>query len=163
MDYTYKTCREFTELLSSDAPVPGGGGAAALAGALGASLAGMVGALTVGKKKYADVEDEIKKLIIRCDKLRIELMDQVAADADGFLPLAEAYGLPKEDPNRETVLQQALLTACIVPMRIMELCCQSIEAIKEIAQKGSRLAISDAGCVSRSRFKVRITKRVYKY
>ena len=73
-------------------------------------------------------------------------MDQVEADDKGFVPLAKAYGIPKDDPNRDAILEEATVTACAVPMHIMELCCQAIDAIEVFAAKGSRLAVSDAGC-----------------
>ena len=100
-DFTQNTCRDFVEVLASSAPVPGGGGAAALVGAIGTALGNMVGSLTVGKKKYADVEDEIIALKHKCDGLQKALLDQVPADAEGFEPLAKAYGIPKDDPNRD--------------------------------------------------------------
>ena len=106
----------------------------------------MVGSLTVGKKKYADVEAEILALKGKCDLLQNELLDQVPADAEGFVPLAKAYGIPKDDPNRGQILEEATVTACAVPMRIMELCCEALDAIAVFAAKGSRLAVSDAGC-----------------
>lgn len=146
MDMTTKSCREFVTVLASNEPAPGGGGAAALVGAIGTALGNMVGALTVGKKKYADVEAEIVALMKKCDALQAELLDQVPADAEGFLPLAKAYGIPKDDPSREAVLEEATVIACKVPVRIMELCCQALDAIKTFADKGSRLAVSDAGC-----------------
>jgi len=145
-DFTLNSCREFVEVLASNAPVPGGGGAAALVGAIGTALGNMVGSLTVGKKKYADVEAEIIELKKKCDGLQKDLLDQVPADAEGFEPLAKAYGIPKDDPNRDKVLEEATIVACKVPMKIMELCCEAIEAIAVFAAKGSRLAVSDAGC-----------------
>ena len=145
-DFTQNTCREFIEVLASNAPVPGGGGAAALVGAIGTALGNMVGSLTVGKKKYADVEAEIIALKGKCDGLQKDLLDQVPADAEGFEPLARAYGIPKDDPNRGKVLEEATIVACAVPMKIMELCCEAIDAIAVFAAKGSRLAVSDAGC-----------------
>lgn len=146
MDMTTKSCREFVTVLASNEPAPGGGGAAALVGAIGTALGNMVGSLTVGKKKYADVEAEIAALMKKCDALQAALLDQVPADAEGFVPLAKAYGIPKDDPTRETVLEEATVIACKVPVRIMELCCEALEAIKTFADKGSRLAVSDAGC-----------------
>lgn len=146
MDMTQTSCRNFVQVLASSEPAPGGGGAAALVGALGTALGNMVGSLTVGKKKYADVEAEIIALKQTCDELQSQLLDQVKADAEGFLPLAKAYGIPKDDPKRPEILEQATVTACAVPMHIMELCCQAIEAIAVFAAKGSRLAVSDAGC-----------------
>ena len=146
MDMTTESCRKFVEGLASDAPAPGGGGAAALVGAIGTALGNMVGSLTVGKKKYADVQDEILAMKAKCDALQKELLDQVEADDKGFVPLAKAYGIPKDDPNRAAILENATVTACAVPMHIMELCCEAIDTIAVFAAKGSRLAVSDAGC-----------------
>jgi len=146
MDMTLESCRKFVEVLASNAPAPGGGGAAALVGAIGTALGNMVGSLTVGKKKYAEVEEEIIALKAKCDALQTELLNQVEADDEGFVPLAKAYGIPKDDPTRDQVLEAATITACAVPMHIMELCCEAIEYIAVFAAKGSRLAVSDAGC-----------------
>ena len=146
MDMTLASCREFVTVLASDAPAPGGGGAAALVGAIGTALGNMVGSLTVGKKKYADVQDEIIALKAKCDELQKQLLDQVEADEINFLPLAKAYGIPKDDPNRDKVMEEATIIACSTPMKIMELCCEAIEHIAVFAAKGSRLAVSDAGC-----------------
>ena len=146
MDMTTESCRKFVEVLASDAPAPGGGGAAALVGAIGTALGNMVGSLTVGKKKYADVEAEIIALKAKCDALQTELLNQVEADEVNFLPLAKAYGIPKDDPNRDKIMEEATIIACSTPMKIMELCCQAIDYIKVFADKGSRLAVSDAGC-----------------
>lgn len=148
MDMTMESCRKFVEVLASDAPAPGGGGAAALVGAIGTALGNMVGSLTVGKKKYADVEAEIIALQGKCSALQKELLDQVEADEKGFVPLARAYGIPKDDPARAETLEKATVTACQVPVRIMELCCEAMEAIAVFAAKGSRLAVSDAGCAA---------------
>ena len=145
-DMTLESCRTFVEGLASNAPAPGGGGAAALVGAIGTALGNMVGSLTVGKKKYAEVEEEIIALKAKCDALQTELLNQGLADDEGFVPLAKAYGIPKDDPNRDQILEEATITACGVPMHIMELCCQAIEYIAVFAAKGSRLAVSDAGC-----------------
>ena len=148
MDMTMESCRKFVEVLASDAPAPGGGGAAALVGAIGTALGNMVGSLTLGKKKYADVQEEIIALKKRCDELQKELLDQVEADDKGFVPLAKAYGIPKDDPNRDAILEEATVTACAVPMHIMELCCQALDCVAVFAAKGSRLAVSDAGCAA---------------
>ena len=146
MDMTTKSCREFVDILSSNAPAPGGGGAAALVGAIGTALGNMVASLTVGKKKYAAVEAEISALKTKCDVLQQELLDQVEADEVNFLPLAKAYAIPKDDPNRDAVMEEALLQACQTPLKIMTLCGNAIECMRVFADKGSRLAISDAGC-----------------
>ena len=146
MDMTLESCRTFVEVLASSAPAPGGGGAAALVGAVGTALGNMVGSLTVGKKRYADVQEEILALKAKCDALQTELLNQVEADEVNFLPLAKAYGIPKDDPNRDKIMEEATIIACTTPMRIMELCGEAIEAIAVFAAKGSRLAVSDAGC-----------------
>ena len=148
MDDTLRTCREFTQVLSSSAPTPGGGGASALVGAVGVSLAAMVAILTVGKKKYADVEQEMTELEAACQTLRVKLLDCAQKDAEGFKPLAAAYGIPKDDPDRAETLENATLGALSAPMEIMELCCSAISLAETAAKKGSRLAVSDAGCAA---------------
>jgi formiminotetrahydrofolate cyclodeaminase len=142
MDLKKLTCEEFTDILSSKEPVPGGGGASALIGAIGVALGNMVGSLTVGKKKYADVEEEIKAL-------RKKLLTLIEKDAKAFEPLAKAYSMPKETEEEKAakakVMEEVLLAASLVPMEIMETCCEAIDLAEEFAEKGSRLALSDAG------------------
>ncbi len=149
MQWIDKSCREFTEVLASKAPVPGGGGTSALVGALGTALGAMVGHLTVGKKKYADVEEDVKNLIQQAEALQEELLQLVERDAEVFAPLAVAYGMPKETEaekaEKERVMEAALKAACSVPLDIMEKCCQAIRLQGEFAEKGSALAVSDAG------------------
>ena len=163
MDMTLESCRRFVEVLASDAPAPGGGGAAALVGAIGTALGNMVGSLTVGKKKYADVQDEILALKAKCDDLQKQLLDQVEADDKGFVPLAKAYGIPKDDPNRDKILEEATITACAVPMHIMELCCEALDCVAVFAAKGSRLAVSDAGCAAVCCLAGRVSERVHQH
>ena len=150
MDFAQASCTEFVTVLASNAPVPGGGGASALVGAIGTALGNMVGSLTVGKKKYADVEEEMLALKAKCDAIQADLLALIAKDAEVFAPLAKAYGLPKDTEEEKAykakVLEECTLTACSVPMEIMEKCCEAIEAIAQFAAKGSRLAVSDAGC-----------------
>ncbi|MEF9922877.1 MAG: cyclodeaminase/cyclohydrolase family protein [Anaerovoracaceae bacterium] len=149
MSFTEKSCNEFVRVLSTKEPVPGGGGASALVGSVGMALGNMVGALTVGKKKYADVEAEIKQLMIKAETLQNQLLELVQRDADVFQPLAKAYGLPKETDEEKTekarVMEIVLKDACSVPMEIMRKCCEAIDLHREFAEKGSTLAISDAG------------------
>ena len=149
MDDTNKTCREFVAALASSAPTPGGGGAAALCGAVGAALCGMVASLTTGKKKYADVESEIQQLLKSTNALQNKLLDQVRADAEGFQPLSRAYAIPREDPTRAAVLQSAAETACTAPLEIMALCAAALSAAGRLAEIGSRLAVSDAAAILR--------------
>ena len=141
---TEQTCAAFTELLASKAAVPGGGGASALVAALGAALGGMVGALTVGKAKYAAVEPEIRDLMDRAEALRQKLLACVDKDAEAFAPLAAAYGIPKNDPTRDTVMEACLRQAASVPVEILDLSCEMIELHRQFADKGSALAVSDA-------------------
>ena len=145
MSFVTKSCADFVEILASNAAVPGGGGASALAGALGTALGNMVGSLTVGKKKYADVEAEIIELKKKSDELQSELLRLVDEDAVAFEPLSKAYGIPKDDPNRGKIMEDALRVATATPMNIMRACAKAIDVIKEFAEKGSTLAISDAG------------------
>ncbi len=149
MGFSTVPCNEFVEVLASKAPVPGGGGASALVGASGTALGSMVGGLTVGKKKYADVEAEMYELKAKSDKLQADLLRLIERDAEVFEPLAKAYGMPRETEEEKAekarVMEIVLKDACSVPMEIMEKCCEAIEIIVEFAAKGSALAISDAG------------------
>lgn len=138
----------FLTQLASAAPVPGGGGASALVGALAVSLGNMVGSLTQGKKKYANVEVDIVLLNHKAAKLRNELLDLMEKDAEVFEPLSKAYAIPKDDPSRSEVMAKVLKDASEVPLEIMEKCCKAIDMIEEYAEKGSRLAVSDAGCAA---------------
>ena len=140
-----ESIKDFTEVLASKAPVPGGGGASALVGAIGIALGNMVGELTVGKKKYMDVEEDIKVLMARTERLRVRLLQLIDDDAECFAPLANAYSIPKGSSDRDIVMETALRVACSVPLDIMRTVCKALELINEFAQKGSALAISDAG------------------
>ena len=148
MDYTKESCRDFVSLLASDSPAPGGGGAAAIAGALGAALGEMVAALTLGKKRYAPVEPEIKAAAEELGRLRERLLDMVMEDAQGFEPLSRAYRLPKDEPGREEILEKATLAACAAPMEIGDLGCKALKCVEVMAEKGSVMAVSDAGCAA---------------
>lgn len=144
-----KKTTEFIETLSSAAPVPGGGGASAAVGAFAAALGMMVTNLTVGKKKYADVEEEIKAVRSELESLRDELVQLVDEDAKAFEPLSKAYGLPKDTEEqkaeKERIMEQALYEASVVPMKIMETVLKSMQLLKVLAEKGSRIAVSDVG------------------
>lgn len=145
MSFVNSTCQEFVDVLASKAPVPGGGGASALVGAVGTALGSMVGNLTVGKKKYADVEADIYALMEKATALQAELLHLVDEDAVVFEPLSKAYGIPKDDPNRDQIMEDALKLACSVPMDIMRACAKAIDLHVEFAAKGSAMAISDVG------------------
>lgn len=138
------SCTEYIEKLASRDSVPGGGSASALAGAIGAALGNMVGELTVGKAKYAEVEDDLKRFMEEAKVLREDFLSCVDEDAAAFEPLSRAYAIPKDDPSREERMEKALHMAAEVPLKVMVLSCQGIELMKEFGEKGSILAISDA-------------------
>ncbi|MBU5459047.1 cyclodeaminase/cyclohydrolase family protein [Anaerostipes sp. MSJ-23] len=143
------SCEEFIDVLASKAAVPGGGGASALVGSIGIALGNMVGSLTVGKKKYKDVEEEIIKCKKEADEIAKEFLELMDKDAQAFEPLSKAYGLPKSTPEeiatKEKVMEEALKEACSVPVEIMKTCARGIDLVEVFAQKGSKIALSDAG------------------
>lgn len=142
-----KSCEEFLNELASSAPVPGGGSASALGGALGVALGSMVGNLTVGKKKYESVQQDIEKLLILLKDSRRQMIELVQADADTFLPLSKAYGLPtntqEEKEVKMNVMENALQEACAVPMEILQECVFALGLLEEMGDKGTKIAISD--------------------
>ena len=143
------TIQEFLDVLSSKEPVPGGGGASALAGALGNALGQMVANLTIGKKKYAQVEDEIKELAERMKGIQGQFTALADQDAKVFAPLAKCYSLPsgteEEKAYKAEVMEARLLDASLVPMEIMEKASEMLEIMDILADKGSRMAVSDVG------------------
>lgn len=145
MSFSDMSVREFTDALASRAPVPGGGGASALVGAVGVALGSMVGNLTTGKRKYADFEEELSSIMDRAEDLRNELIRLIDADAAAFEPLSRAYGIPGDAPGRQETMESALKLACTVPMDIMRTLCSVIDLHVVLAEKGSVLAISDVG------------------
>lgn len=140
-----KPATQFLSELSSNAPVPGGGGASAAVGAFAAALGMMVTNLTIGKKKYADYEEEVKAVRDRLEGLRDQLIDLVDGDAVAFEPLSKAYSIPKDDPERDTIMENALYQASVVPMSIMETVLAAAKELEVLVEKGSKLAVSDVG------------------
>ncbi|MCR5652034.1 MAG: cyclodeaminase/cyclohydrolase family protein [Lachnospiraceae bacterium] len=140
---------EFIRTLSSSDPVPGGGGAAGLAGALGMSLGDMVLALTDGKKKYAQYQQEIEESMEKAGEITENLLASIDRDAEAFEPLSKAYSLPKtteeEIRYKDEVMEKALLEASEAPLEQMKIILDAMMLIQRISQIGSRLAISDAG------------------
>ena len=143
---TQISCADFAGALASKASVPGGGGAAAMAGALGIALCSMVGNFTVGKKAYAAVEDDVKAMMVKAEELRLRLLALVQADALAFAPLSRAYGIPKDDPTRAQVMEEATLNACKAPIEMVRCCADAIGLLWEMLAKGSKMLISDVGC-----------------
>ncbi len=141
-----KSLVDFNAQLASAAPVPGGGGVSALAGALGAGLGVMVGSLTVGKKKYAATEPEMIDITEKAKALQDKLLELVDGDAKAFEPLSRVYSMPKDAPGRDALMEDCLCTAASVPLEIVRLSGQAIDLMVRFAEIGSTLAVSDAGC-----------------
>lgn len=140
---------QWTDDLASKAPVPGGGGASALAGALAAALGQMAANLTVGKKRYADVEEEMQQSLFALNILQMELMALADKDAEVFAPLAAAYGLPsgteEEKTKKAQVMEEKLLAASLVPVKMMEKTSAVLDILGLLEEKGSRMVVSDVG------------------
>ena len=139
------TLAQFAEQLAAKTPVPGGGGASALMGALGAALGSMVANYTVGKRKYAAVEEEVQDILARMEELRKKLLELVEEDAAAFEPLSRAYAIPKDDPSREEEMERCLRRAAGPPMELVRLSCQAIGLHQELLHKGSAMILSDVG------------------
>lgn len=135
---------EFVDALASKAAVPGGGGASALAASLGIALGNMVGEFTVGKKKYADAEEELRVCMVRAKDLSGKFLNCIERDAEAFEPLSRAYAIPKDDKNRDIVMENCLRDAAKVPMEILHLVCEAIKLEERFAVLGSVMIQSDA-------------------
>jgi hypothetical protein len=135
---------EFVDALASKAAVPGGGGASALAASLGIALGNMVGEFTVGKKKYADAEEELRVCMARAKDLSRKFLNCIERDAAAFEPLSRAYAIPKDDKNRDIVMENCLRDAAKVPMEILRLVCEAIKLEERFAVLGSVMIQSDA-------------------
>ncbi|WP_457797972.1 methenyltetrahydrofolate cyclohydrolase [Methylocystis sp. S23] len=144
-----ETIGKFLDELASSAPTPGGGGAAALSGAMGAALVSMVCNLTIGKKNYEAVSEDLKKTLARAEELRAELTRGIDEDVVAFNTLMGAYGLPKatdeEKAARTAAIQEALKTATLAPLATCKVCYEVIALSREAADKGNLGVISDAG------------------
>ncbi|PKP55853.1 methenyltetrahydrofolate cyclohydrolase [Candidatus Atribacteria bacterium HGW-Atribacteria-1] len=144
-----KKVSNFLDELASNSPTPGGGSVAALAGALGAALISMVGNLTVGKKKYEDVEEDIKKIISSSEKLHYELSQLIEEDVKVFNNFMATYKMPKETEDEKKVraekIQESLIKAAKVPLKVAYKCLDILSLSKEVAEKGNINVVSDAG------------------
>ena len=143
------SCRDFAVELSSKKPVPGGGGVAALAAALGVSLNTMAANFTAGKKKYKDFEKQYDEIIKRGEKLRDDLIYLIDKDAENFEPLSEAYSMPynteEEIRAKDEMMDKCLKIACNAPIEIIEFTYDSIMLHNELADICSKIIISDIG------------------
>lgn len=140
---------DFIDDLASAAPVPGGGGASAYAGALAAALGSMVGNLTVGKAAYAEVEGEVQAALRELAAIRARLVELVGEDARAFEPISRAYKMPHATDEERTVrhaaIQAALAGACEPPLETMRQALALLAPCEFLAHHGSRLARSDIG------------------
>ena len=141
--------KEFIDVLSSKAPVPGGGGACAYVAAAGMALGSMVANLTTGKKKYAEYQQEIDEILEKAAVISKELIEYMDKDAESFEPLSKAYGLPKETEEqaayKEQVMEKALMEASLTPIALMEKIMEALRILDRLSVIGSRLAVSDVG------------------
>ena len=150
--YAEETIGAYLDLLAGAEPAPGGGSVAALVGALGAALVTMVTNLTLGKEKYAAVEDEVAQLKASSERLRDELTGLVTLDATAYGAVAAAMKLSRDtEPQkkeRARVLQAALVGAAEVPLKVAEAAAQVARLSLPVAEKGNPNAVSDAGCAA---------------
>jgi formiminotetrahydrofolate cyclodeaminase len=146
---TKKTINGFLDELASSSPAPGGGSVAALAGALGSALTAMVANLTIGKKKYADAEAEMKKILRQAESLRGQFAALIDKDTEAFQKVMEAFALPKEtDPQkalRAAAIREATKEATLVPLEVMKHCIDGLALAQQVASNGNANAVSDAG------------------
>lgn len=145
-ELTGLSCSSFATELAGRSPVPGGGGAAAYVGALGVALGSMVGNFTTGKRRYAEHEDDIRRMLGTAEEIRLRLVSLVDEDARAFWPLSQAYAIPKGDHNRAEVLEEATKHAISAPFEMMLQCRDAIALLEEMGEKGSRMLLSDVGC-----------------
>ena len=140
-----KTLDGFTKELASSEAVPGGGGAAALAGALDASLGGMVCALSEGKKSCAAHAPYIAEAAEKLERIRKYMLHLIDEDGKAFQPLKKYFSLPKDDPERQAHMDSALRVACYIPTEVMYTAAEAAEILAGLAEKGVKGAISDVG------------------
>ncbi len=146
---TKKTVGAFLDELASPSPAPGGGSVAALSGALGAALTTMVCNLTIGKKKYAEVETEMKKVKAEAEALRMKFTELIDQDTLAFNKVMEAYALPKDSDAQKTLRGAAIAAATkeatLVPLEVMKHCIDAIALAQQVASMGNSNSVSDAG------------------
>jgi methenyltetrahydrofolate cyclohydrolase len=139
----------FLDDLASERPTPGGGGAAALCGAIGAALVSMVANLTIGKKNYEAVWEDLEAVNTKVEALRAELTRAIEEDVAAFNSVMGAYGLPRatedEKAQRTAAIQAALKDATLAPLRAFKACFEVIRLSTAVAEKGNSNVVSDAG------------------
>lgn len=144
------TVAGFIDELASDSPAPGGGSVSALNGAIAAALTSMVGNLTIGKKKYADVEEEMREIVSRVSEIQKELLEAVDKDSDAFNVVFAAFKWPKETEEekkaRSAEIQRGTKIAADVPMRVAEKAAELMPLIEKVIMEGNQNSITDACC-----------------
>ena len=144
------TLTEFADTTASDSPAPGGGSVSALQGALGAALASMVCALTLGKKKYADVQDLAEAAKDKAEKIEREYLDIIDRDTEAFNAVSAVFAMPKETEEekkaRSAAMQEALKLCTVTPLEMMQLALEGIKLIESVNGKLNASAASDLGC-----------------
>ncbi|MCE7748919.1 MAG: cyclodeaminase/cyclohydrolase family protein [Candidatus Heimdallarchaeota archaeon] len=142
-----KVVTKFLDELASDAPAPGGGAAACIAGAMGAALGSMVARLTIGKDDYKDVEEFFKEKLNRTEELRIKLTELTDKDANAFSGVIKAFGMPKDTEEEKAARSATILaeykTAAEVPLDTCIACKEVIDLHIEMGTKGNKQALSD--------------------
>ena len=141
-----ESCAEFTRLLGAKINMPGGGAASALVGALGAALCEMAANFTIGNRRYAEVEPAMKDVVQRSEKLRVRFLELADEDAKAFPELSAAWKLPKDYPNRKEIFARATLNACKAPHEMLKCCCEALDLLDIVMEKGNIMLISDVGC-----------------
>jgi formiminotetrahydrofolate cyclodeaminase len=140
---------DFLDTVASDSPAPGGGSVSALAASLGTALTSMVCRLTIGRKKYADVQREMENVLKRSEAFRAQCAALIDEDTEAFTRVMAAYALPKgteeERTNRTSEIQEAMKTATLVPLKLMEICCEAMNLVQVVVKKGNQNSLSDAG------------------
>jgi len=148
MSMAARTIQSFLDALASGEPTPGGGGAAALTGAQAAALVSMVLNFTVGKKKYAAVDEEMRSYLVETEQLRAELTALIDEDERAFAGVAATYTMPKESDDekaaRTAAMQSALKVAAAVPFVIAEKCMRVMQLAVPVGAKGNANVVSDA-------------------
>lgn len=145
------TLVQFSDVTAGSDPVPGGGSVSALAGAISASLAKMVANLTIGRKKYAEVESEMMEVTTKAEEIRQSLLNAIDRDSDAYNLVAEAFKMPKETDEekaaRSAKIQEATKVAALVPMEVAKMTYDLIPLIEAVVMKGNQNAITD-GCIA---------------
>lgn len=139
---------EFTEQVTSKSPTPGGGGVAALIGALATALGAMATNLTMGKKKFLPYEEDHRYILAETNILRLRFLELMDEDAAAFEPLSRAYSMEKSDPAYAETIRSTTLAAAAAPFEAMQCCCKLVDLLEDLKGKCSALLLSDVGCAA---------------